>query len=101
MRNIQDPPVAVGPISAPGSIVPAVLFFAALIALPGFAWSSWLAGPVALSSAVISTVLIVRRAPHRGLQVAALSLGSVGIVVWILSLLLMPAGMAGTVTMTY
>jgi len=51
-----------------------------------------------LTSTVLATVLIIRRAPLRGFLVAALILGSVGVVCWMVSLALLPATMVSTVS---
>lgn len=80
------------------SVAPPVLFFVSLIALPCFALSTWVAGIAALGTAVAATSLIIRRPAHRGLLIAALALGSVGIVIWMLDLLLLPSTIIGTVT---
>jgi hypothetical protein len=91
------PPMLEGPLRG---LVPVPLFLASLLALPGLLVSATLGGGVALGSLVMSVLMLLlsRRTSGRGLLIAAVCLGSVGVVLAVLILLMAPATWVTTVT---
>lgn len=87
------PPVLEGPL--PG-LVSAAVFFASLLALPGLLISAPLGGGIALGCLAVSLLRLNRRASGRGLTIAAVCLGSVGVVLAVVVLLLAPSNWVTT-----
>lgn len=89
------PTVLEGPL--PG-LVSAAVFFASLLALPGLLISAPLGGGIALGCLAVSVMRLNRRASGRGLIIATVCLGSAGVVLAVLVLLLSPANWGSTIT---
>ena len=94
-RAAGTTPVLEGPL--PG-LVSAAVFFASLLALPGLLISAPLGGGIALGCLAVSLMRLNRRASGRGLIIATVCLGSVGVVLAVLILLLSPATWGSTIT---
>jgi hypothetical protein len=78
--------------------VSAAVFFASLLALPGLLISAPLGGGIALGCLTVSLLRLNRRSSGRGLIIATVCVGAVGVVLSAAVLLLAPSNWMTTIT---